>query len=146
MLFINDDCNQTLCSYYTRTVIPSPDQIFQGKMVRADHYFWNFGPPDQYFHWTKISVTGLFIYNHCLMYVLCILRLLWKKGSLKRLHPHTPHHSHITTHTHTTQLPSHSHPPHSVVHTHTPTHTFTHITSLSHNNATTVPFLLKFFQ
>jgi len=40
--------------------IPSPDQIFQGKMVRADHFSWNFCPPDQFFSWTKISVTVLF--------------------------------------------------------------------------------------
>ena len=46
-----------VCSYYTQTVIPSPDQIFHGKMVRADHYSWNFGPPDQFFRRTKISVT-----------------------------------------------------------------------------------------
>jgi len=26
-------------------------------MVWADHYSWNFGPPDQYFRRTKISVT-----------------------------------------------------------------------------------------
>ena len=37
--------------------IPSPDQIFQGKMVRADHFYWNFGPPDQFFRRTKISMT-----------------------------------------------------------------------------------------
>jgi len=41
----------------TRTVIPSLDQNFQGKMVQVDHYSWNFGPPDQFFRRTKISVT-----------------------------------------------------------------------------------------
>ena len=35
---------------------PSPDQIFRGKMIRADHFSWNFGPPDQFFRRTKISV------------------------------------------------------------------------------------------
>jgi len=31
-------------------------------MVRADHYSWNFGPPDEYFRRTKISVTVPYTY------------------------------------------------------------------------------------
>jgi len=42
----------------TRTIIPSPNQVFQGTVVRVDHFSWNFGPPDQFFHQTKISMTG----------------------------------------------------------------------------------------
>ena len=32
-------------------------QNFQEKMVRPDRYSGNFGPPNQFFRWTKISVT-----------------------------------------------------------------------------------------
>ena len=38
---------------------PSTDQIFLNILVRGDQFSWNFGPPDQNFRRTKISVTDL---------------------------------------------------------------------------------------
>jgi len=55
ILFIND--NRDLTLYSTWTFIPSLDQIFWRKMVRADYFSWNFGPPDYFFRRTKISAT-----------------------------------------------------------------------------------------
>ena len=60
----------------TWTIIPCPDQIFPGRMVWVDHFSWNFGPPDQFFLRTKISVTPHHPISYVAVYIILLAMLL----------------------------------------------------------------------